>query len=210
MDEIWKVHPENVATLATFFANGYLFRRTVLRMRNVRAEGEIHTVVMGVVTSVFLWVLLSSSPLTVPESFKAYRLPIYVGSNLAASIALGWVWGNVPAWLERVGRPSFHNSRGWKLLIRLVGHFRAQAVPRFLDSTRNRIVRLELTSGVWYQGMVEYYDLDPERYGDLHVSLVYVHIWDEKTKVWVPLHKVDRVLLCLKDVKGVQSCPAES
>lgn len=194
MPEVPSLKPEDIANIATFFGNGYIFRAAMLSVRSGRNEPDLHAVTLSVLTSVVLWVPYSIVNWRIPDSIRqSYHLPISVASFLIASYALGLSWGYAPRLFARARRPWIRH---------LLGSQEAQSVRRFLLQSRGKWIRVRLDNGFWYEGMVDHFDRDAERFRDLHITLVHPAISKGGDDPWLPLADVERILICISDVKA--------
>lgn len=195
MADLPVISQDDLATLATFFGNGYAYRHALLTKRGARNEAELHTLVMAVVASVFLWVLYSVIRVQFPPWVSAeYKLPIALASHLLTSYLLGLCVAHMG------GKPKITRL---PILGALIGESETQSVIRFLQDSDGKYLRFKMDDGGWYIGHVAYFDKDPERFKDLHI--VFVNLWQRKGEVWCEMKYLTSMVVCAENIKLLQT-----
>jgi len=197
----------DLATLVTFFGNGYAYRHALLTQRGARNEPEIHTLVMSVVASIFLAVLFSVGYIPIPHWMPdTLRLPLALGSRLGLSFLIGLSIAKLAA------TPPI---KKYDFLRKLVGDSECQSIIQFLNDTAAKdtegkdaipaqFVRFKTCSGHWYVGRVDYFDKDPERFKDLHI--VFVQLWKiEDDGKWRKLDELSQMIVSVEDIEVLQA-----
>jgi hypothetical protein len=168
--------------------------------RRDRAESEIHTIVLSVLVSIYLWALFS---VWHPHFFSRTGWPtqLSLAAHLLAAYALGWLWACMPA---------LSAYYPFKWLPEVVGTQDSQLIVRFLTQNRGQWVRFQFADDTWMQGLIRSFDGDPERFADLHILLT-IPMSPKTTPEgirWEYLPNVQVCMICMSNVKLMQSMGA--
>jgi hypothetical protein len=190
--------PDTLQGVTHLFLTGYIFRLVEGWVRNRRKETELQSTILAVCWSFIIFTLLAALRMPIPPLIPSkLHLVISVGSSLLASAVLGFVWGRALLFFsERF--PTVLPS----------GY--AQTVVQFIRASKDAYVEIKLRDER-YQGMIWHFDLDPERFLDLHITLRHPAILLDDE--WRELG-VEELMFNLKDVtwmgrfKSVDSSPS--